>query len=56
MSTVTTHLVLQIVKPLAPFFVAAAITWYGVNVAQTAGVNSEYRSDGCGPFVRGTLS
>jgi hypothetical protein len=33
---------LQIVKPLAPFIIASAITWYGVNVAQTAAVNSEY--------------
>lgn len=32
---------LQFAKPLMPFFIASAITFYGVVKAQEAGVNSE---------------
>ena len=37
----------QFAKPLMPFFIASAITFYGVVKAQEAGVNSELRCREC---------
>ncbi|KAK7694132.1 hypothetical protein QCA50_003708 [Cerrena zonata] len=51
-STRAQTFVLQVAKPLWPFFAASAITYYLVSKAQDAGVKSEeFRNDPRNPYA-----